>query len=116
MIEMMKKMSPSPTHSRRIKELESCGENLIPLQAFRGFAPMDKRGRENLKTWYDWFAQRDLQETWKQMDMAGNNTKMMFSMMAPGSEIGDLTRSSKIALTDVLTDPMTVFYALKEAG
>ena len=42
---------------------------------------------------------------------------MSCQVMTPGSEVvGDPVSGSKEVLTEALTDPMTVFYAMKQSG
>eukprot|EP00092_Neocalanus_flemingeri_P033283 GFUD01036195.1.p1 GENE.GFUD01036195.1~~GFUD01036195.1.p1 ORF type:complete len:617 (-),score=147.89 GFUD01036195.1:90-1712(-) len=110
---MMNGVAGTGDLKKQMDDLKGCGEgDLIPIQGIRNFAPVSTEEQEGLKTWEDWFSLPDNKENWAQMD----SVKMMMSRMCPDSDVGDLTKDVKDALTGALTDPMTVFYAMKQAG
>ena len=84
---MVRFMSSSPEIKNIMDYLRDVGdENLMPLYQLNNFKPITKTQQKELNTWND-----------------------LFAMLEPG-----MTTDVKRALTRVLTDPMTVFYAMKQ--
>ena len=87
--------------------------NIIPMDCF--YFPTVKTP-DKLTSWEDWFPLPENGGLWKAPEMVNTLTKMMsLGLSLSNHKVGDVTEGTKKALTGALTDPMTVFYALREA-
>ena len=92
------------------------GEDIFPIQGFRDFGPLTEAEQERLLSWEEYFGIDDYKDTWSQAEMIGTGMSTMMAMAcsrSPDVDVGDLVTECKEALTEILTDPLTVFYAMQ---
>ena len=77
---------------------------------FRGFGPLTEAEQERLLSWEEYFGIDDYKDTWSQAEMEDVTSDLC---LCPGIFVGDLVTECKEALTEILTDPLTVFYAMQ---
>ena len=94
MIDIMKRLDHPPIFKNVIDYLGGVGDgNLMPLYQLAKFKPVTKTQQKELNTWNDLFAMIDK------------------TTVGPAS-----TEDIQRALTQILTDPMTLFYAMKRVN
>ena len=99
----------------QLNYFEVLTDDIYPLDGYR-VPPLSETDQKRLLSWEQYFGIDGFKETWIRMDMFGNLTKVMGDKLFPEVDIGDLATEYKETLTDILTDPMTMFYAIQEAG
>ena len=109
MVDMMKKFDLPRDFKNIMDYLRGVGDgNLMPLYQLGKFKPITKKQQKELNTWDDLFAMLDMRTRIPKM------TTDPDTVIRLGTAVEEQGRDFKRPLTYVLTDPMTVFYAMKQ--
>ena len=102
LVNKIKRSDLSPDFKKIMDFLRGCGEeNFLPLYKLAEFQLITKPQQKELNTWNDLFAM---------VDKWTNGLELLTNFKDKILRYGDTKRT----LTHVLTDPMTVFYAMKK--
>ena len=112
--DVMKSVELPPDYRNVMEYLRGIGDGkFLPLYQLPKFKPITPLQRKELNTWTDLFTIIDKKTRRPKMTTDFDRAKYCKCFQA---EVEERERNIKSLLTFVLTDPMTVFHALKQVG
>jgi len=103
--------------SQDIEERDELTEGYAGV-AIETFSAINKTEWNELKSWEHWFSLSSNAEMWTQIGSLSLDGALHHELSSDEKKalFEDVTNDVREALTEALTDPMTVFYAMKQAG